>query len=336
VANGALGWILGLVALGGAAVVIYKVFIEKPHTDDTAAPIVTQHPPPVVQQPPAVQPPTSVTISSDRDKFGIAKLNPTVLLGREWFSKWDNGHARSWSSKGISRRNADPDDSESDLHSNVPSKCTVDGKGKMVMEGINPRLYINSMGKKWQNVEMTVYFMALNPYPNGSINVYSRLAARSEHQNEYTCASSGHTMGMFEIKGNGAVQLRKELVHPSYADNIISTVKGPARNVRMGMKYVLRNKGKGILSQAYMDSTGGANGGNWVKVLEKWDTGNWPMTTPSELNVFKSAKSGSGVCKKIATPTSLWMEPCTSCYLRSDGNYVQYDSFSIREIAPLP
>ena len=269
--------------------------------------------------------------TGDLDKFGIKKLHQSI--GREWFSKWDNGHARSWVSEGIDQRNADPDDPESDLHANTKgSKCIVDGRGKMIMEGENPRLYINKDEAKWQNVEMTLGFKAIKAFPTDGSSVFIRLAARSEHQKEYNCASSGHTMGSFEIKANKTVQLRKELVHPAYADNIIASMKGPDRGVRWLCKFVLRNSGSGILSQAYVDTTG--KGDNFTKVLEKFDTGNWPMSDSADLDIFKNAKDGTGVCKKIASPTSILLEPATSCYLRADGNVVEYDSFSIREIAP--
>ena len=36
-------------------------------------------------------PPPSATV----DKFGIAKLQPTISGGREWVAKWDNGLART-------------------------------------------------------------------------------------------------------------------------------------------------------------------------------------------------------------------------------------------------
>ncbi len=270
--------------------------------------------------------------SSGNDKFGIKMLNTTIPSGRTWFSKWDNGHARSWVSKGISQRNPDPDDPESDLHANTNgSKCSVDGHGKMVMEGSNPRLYINSPNSngvktannspKWQNVEMTIYFKCLKADPRGSISVFSRLAARSEHQLEYTCGGGGRTMGAFEIKSNGTVQLRKEWWHDSYAPNIISSVKSPPRGVRWGMKLVLRNVGNNILSQCYIDTTNGQNGGDWQKVIERLDKA--PPAQPS-----------TDLCHKYSGDF-VWLGPATSCYLRCDGNFTEFDSFSIREIAPL-
>jgi hypothetical protein len=260
---------------------------------------------------------SSPVSSSGVDKWGIKKLNPTV--GREWLSKWDNGHARSWASKGIEQRNADPDDPELDLHANTNgSKVTVDGKGKLVMEGSNPRLYVNSPDKKWQNVEMTIYFKALRADPRGSISVFSRLAARSEHQLEFKCGGSGRTMGAFEIKGNGTIQLRKEWFHDSYAPNVMASVKSPARNVRWGMKLVLRNKGNAILSQCYIDK---AANNNWEKVIERLDSG--PV-----------APKSTDLCQKMPSITSIWLDPATSCYLRTDGNVVEFDSFSVREISP--
>jgi hypothetical protein len=142
-------------------------------------------------------------------------------------------------------------------------------------------------------------------------------------------------MGAFEIKGNGTVQLRKELSHTTpdaYADNIIASVKSPMES---GAKLVVRNVGtNAILTQGYLSDTK-AGGGNWVKVVEKLDSGNWPFTDSAALSGFKNAKDGTGTCKKLPSPTSIWTDPATSCYFRNDGNVTQVSMASIREIAPL-
>jgi hypothetical protein len=268
------------------------------------------------------------------DKFGLKQLYPST--GKEWISNWDNGHARTIQAKGIAAPwVADPDDPDSTIvaqdYAAHKNELVIDGKGSMIMSGENCRNYHKG---PWQNVEMTAWYKKVKPFPAG-ISVILRLAARTEHQDQYKCPGSGHTMGSFELKGNGTVQLRKELAHTTpdaYADNIVATVKTPTES---GVKFILRNVGtNAILSQAYMSDTK-TGGGNWVKVLEKLDKGDWPFTDSAALGGFKNAKDGTGTCKKLPSPTSISLEPATSCYFRNDGNVTELSMASIREIAPL-
>lgn len=322
-------WVLGGIAvllIGGVYIIS---LIKKPTTTTTPSPSPTT---PTSTPSPAPTP----TGTAGMDKFGLKKLYPSV--GKEWISNWDNGKARTIQAKGIAAPwPADPDDPDSTIiaqdYSAHKNELVIDGKGNMLLSGENCRNYHKG---PWQNVEMTAWYKKIKPFPAG-ISVILRLAARTEHQDQYKCPASGHTMGSFELKGNGTVQLRKELAHTTpdaYADNIIASgVKTPNE---AGVKFILRNVGtNAILSQAYMSDTK-ANGGNWVKVLEKLDSGNWPFTDSAALGGFKKAKDGSGTCKKLPSATSISLEPATSCYFRNDGNVTQVSMASIREITPLP
>src|SRR5215217_4236902 len=60
-------------------------------------------------------------VISSTDKWGISKLNPTIGAGREWFSKWDNGQARSFT------WGQDPYDPE--FHGRGDGLYTIDGQG---------------------------------------------------------------------------------------------------------------------------------------------------------------------------------------------------------------
>jgi DNA-binding beta-propeller fold protein YncE len=275
------------------------------------------------------------------DSFGISMLNPTKAGGRTWFSNWHTAPNHTWSSTAISVRNADPYDSTADLHCRGDQgnkATTTQSTGILKAEGENWRLYINDPDGilKWQNVEMTVYYRQLSQ-SGGGISVHARLAARSEHQLEFQCAGSGHTAGAFEIKGNGTIQLRKEMLHVSgagaYAANVISDTSGAPSNTWIGMKLIVKNVGTTTLVQGYRDVTDGANGGTWSKVLEKVDGGNWEFGSQSEIDAYNGAGSGSGLCTKITPRTARLPDPASSCYLRMDGNVVEYKKFSIREIA---
>lgn len=274
------------------------------------------------------------------DKFGITQLNPTTQeTGREWYSNWDNGYQRMWESKGIDVRNPDPMDPEVDLHCksserNIVTNVQVDGTGICTLTGTTPRLYVNDPNRvrMWFNVEMTIYFYVVKKLPKGGAYVACRLAGRSNHQNEYNCSAAG-TGYSFEAKAsNGYNQLKKELCHPAYADNIISEVKGVESGIWYGHKLVIKTQPNGsVLVQGYRDITNGENGGDWKLLVEKTDEGDWKMSDKKDLLAFAKAKP----CKNFAkfeTPTAILDKPAISCYLRCDNVQVRFKSFSIREI----
>lgn len=271
------------------------------------------------------------------DKYGITQLYSTV--GREWFNKWDDGTPRKWGSKGTEFRNADPNDLESDLHCKTQERkivttAEVDGKGNCKLYGTTPRLYINDpeRKKKWFNVEITAYFKVLKKLPKGGAYVGLRLCGRSNHQNEYNCSASG-TGYSFEAKAsNGYNQLKKELVHPAYADNVVSKTKGVKIGTLYGHKLIVLTQSDGsVLVQGYRDVTGGKDGGDWKLLVEKIDKGDWKMTDKVDLSTYKKSKS----CKdftKYPSATSILDKPAISCYFRCDNVEVQLSKASIREI----
>ena len=272
------------------------------------------------------------------DKFGIKQLYASV--GHDWFSKWDNGHARSFQG-GPEKcpspaRIADPDDSGSWLQCNPGSALgqfvRIDGKGVAEMEGKNLRYYIMD-GKKWLNVEMTGYYYNVKPF-SGTTNVALRLAVRTNHWNYLACASSG-TEYAYEEKMNGTIQIRRESGHPYYNENVISSISGVPKQKWVGMKIVCRNTPEGwVLIQCYRDMTDGLNGGDWKLVVQIIDKGNWPMA-PADIAGWNKLQSGTGICKKIASPYAILKDPADACLIRCDGQTMRFKKMSAREIAPL-
>src|SRR5690606_9035992 len=65
--------------------------------------------------------------------------------------------------------------------------------------------------------------------------------------------------------GNGYAQVGQKTLWSS----------GMPKNEWIGYKFIVRdvNNGQNVKLEAYMDSTGGKDGGNWVKVAEFTDTG---------------------------------------------------------------
>jgi hypothetical protein len=107
-------------------------------------------------------------VISATDKWGITKLNPTISGGREWFSKWDNGHARTfpWGQ--------DPYDPE--FHARGDGSYTIDGQGVLKAASTGDggvRMYVYDQNYQdtgydpnlfmtWNNVEVTVYYMRVS------------------------------------------------------------------------------------------------------------------------------------------------------------------------------
>jgi hypothetical protein len=273
------------------------------------------------------------------DRFGIKQLHSTKVGGRVWFSSWDNDHPRKWGSKGTDKRNPDPDDPCFDMHCKsgergILTTSIVDGQGILDAIGTTWRGYVNDPLRKlkWFNVEMTCYFKLLKKLPKGGAYVALRLCGRSNHQNEYNCSSSG-TGYSFECKAsNGYNQLKKELVHPSYADNIVSDVKGVKVGTWYGHKLIVgRMKDGSVKVQGWRDTTDGKNGGDWKKLVEKIDKGDWKMSDKIDLDAFKKAKDCADF-KKYPSPTSILSKSAVSCYFRIDNCQVQLKKASIREI----
>ncbi len=274
-----------------------------------------------------------------KNRFGVTELYPRLPNGRVWENNWDNGIARTWGSKGTKYRNADPQDPMVDLHCKpeergIKTTASVDGKGTLTLSGTTPRLYINDATHKlkWLNIEATTYYKVVKKLPAGGAYVACRLCGRSNHQNEYNCAASG-TGYSFEAKNsNGYNQLKKELVHPAYADNIVSKVKGVTTGKWYGHKLiVLTQKDGSVLVQGYREDVSGTRG--WKKIVEKVDKSDWAMSDNADEAAYNAAKSCTEF-KKYPKPTSILSDPAVSCYLRVDNNICQFRYFSIIEIKP--
>src|SRR5262245_23072970 len=277
------------------------------------------------------------------DPWGITQIHPTKSGGREWFSNWHTASTHSWDSKGTDTRSPDPNDSSVDLHcqdsqDGIKNSAAVDGSNDLIeLSGRTPRLYINDSAGSlfWQNVESTVYARGLSTLEGGGAYVICRVAVRSNHHKEYQCVSSGGGYA-FEVKLNGTLQLRKELVHPAYADDVPAQISSLGLNQWIGIKTIIRNNPNYTLLRGYIDLTDGAGGGTWQPVAEKLDKGDWAVTDCVDVSDFNSANSGSVVCTKPTSLTSILFDPRVSCYFRCDNVRTQLKKASVREVDPIP
>ena len=283
----------------------------------------------------------TLTVQSSKDagldKFGIAKLYATKTSGREWFSNWDNGHARTFINS------IDPDDNWFDTN-HGDGKYIVDGRGEMTASGSTVRMYVHDPAKsvEWaEDMEITVYITRINETQMVS---YSGLQifARTNHG-----TNGDETVNLCDDRGyggkvtiDGRWEFEKEIRHESDKGySIIGTYKpwsGLPKDTQVGVKYILHNMAVGtrVKVELYRDMTNGLNGGTWEKMTEFIDDGtNWGVKQSScKLGVDPAMQ----LIRIFTLASSETKKPELSVYARHEYGTMKYEKFSIREINPLP
>lgn len=270
------------------------------------------------------------TNNLNKDKFGIKKIYSTVLNGRTWYSKWNNGHARSWTDQ-----SNDPYDSEFVTKYKGIGSYKTDGKGVLKISGENPRMYVIDPNriKKWRNVEITIYGKRIsdNNDPSGGIMAY----ARTNHMIDSNLCDTRGYGGRF--KYDGYLNFEKETKHGSgYAQkgDKYYWYGGMPKNTWIGLKFIVHDRLDGnVKLELWVDKTNGYNGGAWNKVGEFIDNGNnFGINSPScQANVnpaTRLTKYGNRIGSESGKPN-------LAVYFRSDGVYsngLWYKESSIREI----
>lgn len=281
---------------------------------------------------------TGSSSAGSADRFGVKMLYPTQQGGRTWDAKWDNGVARTF---GNSKN--DPSDSLFKTAGLGDGSFNTSGDGILKISGKYPRMYVFDQTKDWHNVEITVYGQRVSDtnISWAGIQAYARTnhgAIGSEETNN--CDTRGYGA---QLTYPGKFLFEKETSH--HADNGYAQVGqktiwsgGMPKNQWIGYKFIVRDVdgGQHVRLETYMDTTGGLNGGNWVKVGDFTDTGSNFGTSSAACK--SGVSPGLPLTSSNARAGSETGRPNVAVYFRSDGvgtDGLLYKWASIREVAPL-
>lgn len=260
---------------------------------------------------------------------GIKILYPTKENGRVWYAGWSDRDAIT-----LKSGKSDPSDLEFIARGN--GTVSIGGEGIAHLQGASPRMYVldPAKNKKWNNVEVTIYGKRISEAGFESSQGIV-IGARSEHQDATKETSCLGWTYYGRLLYDGRAVFQKEIIHEgAYSINkpeennkaIWDTTDGSLpRNKWIGVKFIVKTNldRKSVKLELYRDLTDGYKGGNWEKVAEYTDSGDW-FQTDTDADVM-------AVCGYPAS--KILLDSGTSVFIRNDKvKDVEYKLFSIREI----
>jgi hypothetical protein len=256
----------------------------------------------------------SLTTPISADKFGIKKIYPTKVGGREWFINMANPSNDSIFSVGDSS------------HQNITRQ--TDGSWHILYPKVRMEVATPLGSALWKNVEITGYIKvnSIIPHDHNNDANYTDIAwlARSGRHSDSTRCDGTALIG--GIHDDGTVGWKKEIWFTGGYTKELSQSQ-PTNSIVgkwIGWKVVIYNinNNTAVKMESYLDYK---NNNHWVKVTDILDDGGWfADATDGE---FYSANCGRA-------KDYILTNGGPNVTFRSDNLALDFKDLSVREIRP--
>jgi hypothetical protein len=245
------------------------------------------------------------------DEFGILKIYPTAVGGREWFIDMENPLK----------------DGLFNPHSNITEEedgsWQISGRDTLGKYEDQVRMDVSTPPgqPEWKNVEITGYAKVITAKPPYDSLVWYARGIR--HDSAFPCEGTSLKGG---IDVDGTVSWKKEIWHTGgYTDaRARAKVTDSLLDKWIGWKVVMYNinNDKAVKMESYLDYN---SNNSWIKVTDIVDNGGWFANSPD--SVFYSANCGYPKDYIVTNPGPI-------VTFRSDNMVWDFKNLSVREIDP--
>jgi hypothetical protein len=267
--------------------------------------------------------------TTEDDIFGISKIYPTKVGGREWFLNM-----------------SDPKNSSNFfITENLNLSKLSDGSWRINSSHVRMVVNTSQGQEEWKNVEMTGY-VRLSHLVNRNVSDAdnsNNLRASSEdeiddlvfisrsggrHSSEVPCEGTAYNAGLHT---DGSTGWKKEIWHTGgyTEERARNRIADSYLNKWVGLKavvynFIRDNETSGVKLEMYIDAS---NTNNYTKVSDITDRGGW--YTKSNITEFFSA--GCGRARDYVI-----IDGGPNVIFRTDNTVLDFKNLSVREIQPPP